>query len=113
MNVSATASPERRSRRDWAADTGLFLVAVVFWLLSVGGQLESSTPLPAWLFPADAVVGAIGCAAVWLRRRWPVGLALALIALSTFSESVGGAMVVTLFTVAVHRPRGPRRGSSP
>ena len=31
-------------------------------------------------------------------------LALVLIALSTFSESVAGAMVVALFTVAIHRP---------
>jgi signal transduction histidine kinase len=41
---------------------------------------------------------------LWWRRRWPVGLALALVALSTFSELVAGAMVVALFTVAVYRP---------
>jgi signal transduction histidine kinase len=104
MNATATSSPTRRSRRDWVVDTVLFLVAVVFWLLSVGGQLQSSTPLPAWLLLPDAVVGALGCAAVWLRRRWPVGLTLALIAVSTFAETVGGAMIVALFTVAIHRP---------
>jgi len=42
--------------------------------------------------------------------RWPVGLAL--VALSTFSELVAGAMVVALFSVAVHRPRGLRRPST-
>jgi signal transduction histidine kinase len=50
------------------------------------------------------VAGALGCAALWLRRRWPVGLAVALVALSAFSELVAVAMVVALFTVAVHRP---------
>jgi hypothetical protein len=109
MNAPATAaaaaSPTRRSRRDWVVDTLLFLVAVVFGLLAIGGQLESSTPpVPAWLLTADVIAGALGCAAVWLRRRWPVGVALTLIALATFSEVVGGAMVVGLFTVAVHRP---------
>ena len=103
--ATATASPTRRSRRDWVVDTLLFLVAVVSGLLAIGGQMQSPTPpVPAWLFTADVIAGALGCAAVWLRRRWPVGVALTLIALATFSEVVGGAMVVGLFTVAVHRP---------
>jgi hypothetical protein len=64
----------------------------------------ADTTGPGWLFTLDVVAGAVGCAAVWLRRRWPVGLALFLIALATFSEAVAGAMVVGLFTVAIHRP---------
>jgi hypothetical protein len=56
--------------------------------------------------------GTLGCAGLWLRRRWPVGLGLALVALSAFSDLVAGAMVVVLFSVAVHRPRGPRRPST-
>jgi signal transduction histidine kinase len=104
MNATATQSAPRRRPRDWVVDTLLFLVALVFGLLVVGGQLESSTPpVPTWLFSADVIAGALGCAGLWLRRRWPVGLALTLIALSTFSEVVAGAMVVALFTVAVHR----------
>jgi signal transduction histidine kinase len=103
--MTATASPTRRSRRDWVVDTLLFLVAVVFGLLVIGGQLEASAPpVPTWLLTADVIAGALSCAGLWLRRRWPVGLALALMALSTFSEVAGGAMVVALFTVAVHRP---------
>jgi signal transduction histidine kinase len=49
------------------------------------------------------MVGALGCAALWLRRRWPVQLATALVAVSAFSEFVAGAMLVSLFAVAVHR----------
>ena len=105
MNASATAPVARRRPRDWVVDSLLFLVAVVFGLLVVGGWLESSTPPePGWLFTLDVVAGAVGCAGLWLRRRWPVGLALVLIALSTFSETVAGAMVVGLLTVAIHRP---------
>jgi signal transduction histidine kinase len=56
------------------------------------------------LFAVDVVAGGLGCGGLWLRRRWPVGLALVLVACSTFSETVAGAMVVGLFTVAIHRP---------
>jgi signal transduction histidine kinase len=105
MNASATAPAARRGLRDWIVDSLLFLVAVVFGLLVVGGWLESSSlPEPGWLFTLDVAAGLVGCAGLWLRRRWPVGLALVLIALSTFSETVAGAMVVGLFTVAIHRP---------
>jgi len=105
MNASATAPRPRRSPRDWVVDTGLFLLAASYWLLATGGRLKASTPPePAWLFILDELVGALGCAALWLRRRWPVELAVALVALSAFSELVAVAMVVALFSVAVHRP---------
>jgi len=107
MNASGTASAAapRRRPRDWVVDTLLFLLAVLAWLLTTANRLEATTEVePAWLFDLDQVAGALGCLGLWLRRRWPVGLALALVALSTFSETVAGAMVVALFTVAIHRP---------
>jgi signal transduction histidine kinase len=107
MNASGTASAAapRRRPRDWVVDTLLFLLAVLAWLLTTANRLEASTAVePAWLFDLDQVAGALGCLGLWLRRRWPVGLALVLVALSTFSETVAGAMVVALFTVAIHRP---------
>jgi signal transduction histidine kinase len=74
-------------------------------VVTAGARVEAgSLPVPAWLFDLDQAVAALGCAALWWRRRWPVGLAVTLVALSTFSELVAGAMVVALFTVAVHRP---------
>lgn len=112
MDTSATAleteaarTPPRRRPRDWVVDTLLFLLAVLLALLTIGGRLEESPPVEQdWLFWADVVAGAIGCLGLWLRRRWPVGLALVLIALSTFSESVAGAMVLGILTVAIYRP---------
>jgi signal transduction histidine kinase len=107
MNASGTvpAAVSRRRPRDWVVDTLLFLFAVLVWLLTAENRLEASTAVePAWLFDLDQLAGALGCLGLWLRRRWPVGLALALVALSTFSEMVAGAMVVALFTVAIHRP---------
>jgi hypothetical protein len=55
-------------------DTLLFLAAVLFGLLVVGGWLEASPrPKMDWLSTADLAAGALGCAGLWLRRRWPVG----------------------------------------
>jgi signal transduction histidine kinase len=100
-----SAAVPRRRPRDWVVDAGLFLAAVVYGIVTAGARLEADAlPEPAWLFDLDQIAGALGCAALWLRRRWPVELAVVLLALSTFSELVAGAMVVALLTVAIHRP---------
>jgi signal transduction histidine kinase len=94
----------RRSRRDWIVDTAIFALAVLFGLYAASQRIGA--PLhPPWLFEVDQVVGVLGCAALWLRRRWPVQLAVVLVLASTFSELVAGAMLAALFTVAVHRPK--------
>ncbi|MFC4119396.1 sensor histidine kinase [Nonomuraea zeae] len=90
----------RRSTRDWIVDTVMFLLAGGLTFLS----LTEMTNQPEPLLAVEQVVGALACAAVWLRRRWPVGLALVTTVLSSYLELVGGACVVALFTVAVHRP---------
>jgi signal transduction histidine kinase len=104
MTAPAAPAPRRR-RRDWVVDTCLFLLVSLAALLTAVGRVEDATqPPPGWLFAADIAAGALGCAGLWLRRRWPVGVAIGLIALSTFSELVAAAMVVALFTVAAYRP---------
>jgi len=102
--TAARAGQGRRGARDWVVDALLFVVAVLYGLLVIGGRLEAS-PQPGfdWLFTADLVAGALGCAGLWLRRRWPVGLALVLIAFSAFSDVAAGATVLGLLTVAIHR----------
>ncbi|MEV0384421.1 histidine kinase [Nonomuraea sp. NPDC050643] len=90
----------RRSMRDWVVDIGLFLVACGVTLMT----LVEMRPVPEPLMALEQVVGALCCAAVWLRRRWPVGLAVVTTLLSSYLEMPGGAAVVGLFTVAVHRP---------
>ncbi|MBN6035690.1 sensor histidine kinase [Amycolatopsis sp. 195334CR] len=86
-------------------DSALFVLAAAFglWLATARTQWWPM-PEPAWLFVLDQIAGALGCAALWFRRRWPVRLAVVLIALSTFSELIAGAAMAALFTVAVHRP---------
>ncbi|TMR96033.1 sensor histidine kinase [Nonomuraea basaltis] len=90
----------RRSTRDWIVDITVFLLACGITLLTLP-ELQDE---PNLLLAIEQVVGALSCAAVWLRRRWPVGLALVTIVLSSYLELAGGASVVAMFTVAVHRP---------
>ncbi|WP_182873551.1 sensor histidine kinase [Microbispora sp. H10670] len=102
--MEAPATPRRRrTRRDWLVDTAMFLLAAAFALLMSAERLGTVPLPPGWLFPLDQVVGALGCAALWLRRRWPVGLAVTLVALSAVFEMVAGPMLAALFSVAVHR----------
>jgi signal transduction histidine kinase len=92
-----------RSTRDWIVDTVAFLLAVAFGIL-VANQRLRDLPDPAWFFDVDQIFAALGCVALWLRRRWPVQLAVAMLVLGTFSELISGAVMVAVFTVAVHRP---------
>ncbi|MBP2702470.1 sensor histidine kinase [Microbispora sp. RL4-1S] len=93
----------RRTARDWIADILIFLLASVVTLaLSMMLWTDPAVPPPVAL--ADQVVGALACAALWLRRRWPAGLALALVPFGTFSLVVAAAVCVAVFTVVVYRP---------
>ncbi|MFB4264406.1 sensor histidine kinase [Nonomuraea sp. GTA35] len=92
----------RRSMRDWIVDIVMFLLACALTFLSLE-ELQQQNPSEPLVF-IEQVTGALSCAAVWLRRRWPVGLAVVTGLLSSYLEMPGGASVVALFTVAVHRP---------
>ncbi|MEV8549227.1 histidine kinase [Streptomyces glaucescens] len=97
------AGRPRRTARDWAVDFTCFLLSVALGIASID-TVTSDATLPEGLIAADQLLGALACAAVWLRRRWPTGLAVALTALGPISVTSGGAGLVALFTVAVHRP---------
>jgi signal transduction histidine kinase len=103
MDDTARTS-RKRSRRDWIVDITIFTLAVLFGLFTATQRI-TRPDLPPWLFQLDQLVGVLGCAALWLRRRWPTQLATVLVAVSAFFELVAGAMLAALFTVAVLRPK--------
>lgn len=93
----------RRTARDWIVDFGAFLMAVLIGM--IGADEVSKDPgISRALADADQLIGALACAAVWLRRRWPVGLAVTMLPVSFVSSTAGGAGLVAFFTLAVHRP---------
>jgi signal transduction histidine kinase len=93
----------RRSVRDWVVDVLVFVAALLLGVGAVGIALAEPTPPPDPLVAVDVVTGTIACLLLWLRRRWPVGVALAVIVIGTLSDMAGAAVLIALFTVAVHR----------
>ncbi|MEU4034959.1 sensor histidine kinase [Streptomyces collinus] len=101
-----TGAPDgrpRRTARDWAVDVSCFLLALVIGL-AAARSLPDERGLPPFVVLLDLVLGALSCAALWLRRRWPVGLAVAMIPVGLLSNTAGGAGMAVVFTLAVHRP---------
>lgn len=92
--------PVKRSTRDWVVDTVMFLLAGLVAVLSLPDITDVSYPVQV----TEQVLGGVACVLVWLRRRWPVMLAVVLMLLSGFFVLIGGPAIVALFTVAVHRP---------
>ncbi|MEU5786839.1 histidine kinase [Micromonospora purpureochromogenes] len=99
----------RRTTRDWLVDGFAFLLALGWVLLAFGDSVGPAPEFalnagPSWLNEVDLVVGLLSTAALWLRRRWPVALAVASLPLAVFSVTAAVALLIILFTVAVHRP---------
>lgn len=112
---SAMADPElpgdrgtrtRRTVRDWAVDITAFLCAALIGMLAIAA-IEADGSTPEGIVLIDSLIGAASCCALWVRRRWPAGLAITLTLLSTVEPAAAGAMLVALFSLAVHRPFRP------
>jgi signal transduction histidine kinase len=93
----------RRTTRDWIVDWLAFLAAIVIGAIAFMAAYDKQD-YPDWFVMWDLVAGAVACFTVWMRRRRPFGLALALTLLSVVSAAAAGAAVVAVFTLAVHRP---------
>ncbi|MEW2430319.1 histidine kinase [Micromonospora sp. NPDC047644] len=103
----ARARP-RRTTRDWVVDSLAFLLGLLWVLLAFGDALspapEMAIPLPHdWMVGVDTVLGLLCCGLLWLRRRWPLGLAVATLPLSLFSMASAIPLLIIYFTVVVHR----------
>jgi signal transduction histidine kinase len=96
--------PAKRTARDWTVDVSAFVLAVLLGLAFLGSSLdESSRDVSAAEVTVDVVLGGIGCLLLWLRRRWPVGVAIAMMPIVAVSAFSTVAVLLAVFTVAVHR----------
>jgi signal transduction histidine kinase len=93
--------PAGRTVRGRVVDTACFLLAVGVVVATLAdSRAQHIAPVP---LTVDLVLGGLCSLGVWLRRRWPVGLAVAAGLVGVYATSAGGAALVALFTVAVHR----------
>jgi signal transduction histidine kinase len=97
--------------RDTAADAGcVVLSAGVGTLLLVtryGAHTHGWVPGPGGLVAGvDAGLGAFACAAILLRRRWPVAVAVVTSLAAVLALSAGGASFVALCGLAIRRRTG-------
>src|SRR5215218_10371765 len=87
-----------RSGRDWTVD-----VICVVLSAGVGAAFLASTatdqPAPSpFVLVVDGVFGAVSCAALWLRRRFPVAVAVLTSLLSIVSVATAVAATIAMFT---------------
>ncbi|MEO7058861.1 MAG: histidine kinase [Lapillicoccus sp.] len=68
------------------------------------GESSTLSPQRAFLTLAlDALLGLLGLGVMAFRRRWPIGVVLALTALSCFSASVVGPWAMSVVSLATRR----------
>jgi signal transduction histidine kinase len=92
-----------RSVRDWIVDVLCFLLAAGFgaFMLYVTGHGSKAPHHPPRV--PDVALGAAACLMLWVRRRWPVQIAVILAVFGLYSVTCSGAAAISVFTVAVHR----------
>ncbi len=97
-----------RTRRDLLVDAAGCLAAFALGALFLAPDLrDSASPLSTTQFVVDISCGVLACVALWWRRRWPLGVALACAALGMVSTSATPAGLLALSSLAVYRPLRP------
>jgi signal transduction histidine kinase len=91
-----------RARRDWVVDVAAFAIALVVGSTGLRTEAAQTDPSSA-LVLADLGCGLLACGLLWVRRRWPVGVGVAVALIGAFSVFAVPATVIAIFTVAVHR----------
>jgi len=92
----------RRTVRDWIVDLTMFALALAASAYVVADTSAQHSDL-GWLI--DVVLGVPCLAAMWWRRRHPVGLGAFVLAASSVSALAGGPSLFFIFNAAIRAPR--------
>jgi signal transduction histidine kinase len=104
----------RRSLRDWAVDVLMTLVALGIGVVTLhgsrtehAGAVAGHPGVPILALPVllDIALGIASLAALWDRRRHPVGVAALVITASAFSALSAGAALAVLFNAVLRCDR--------
>ncbi|GAA3288523.1 sensor histidine kinase [Dactylosporangium vinaceum] len=91
------------SARNAAVDVVSTVIAVSLALMVVAAGLEAGTLGDGrLLFSLAVTVPAI--VLMWWRRRYPVGVAVAMLVPAALTDMVGGVVLIVLFGLAIRRP---------
>ena len=106
------ADREARAGRDLTADVAWVALAAVggaLLFLIIRPVVHGPLVVAGWhelAFAIDAGIGAASAAALWFRRRWPTGIAVALLIPSAVSLCAGVAALLALLNVSIRRRTG-------
>ncbi|GAB3437092.1 sensor histidine kinase [Flindersiella endophytica] len=101
--ISGPSSWWRRSRRDWLADVTVSVVAagagvaLIFFVRDNNGMSDLR-------FVLEFVAVAASCLLLFVRRRWPVPVAVVTLLVGLFSAGGVPAGMVMLFAIGVYQP---------
>jgi len=89
-------------RRPRLADSAVFAFALLAGALFFSNQARQEE-WPGWAVGLGTLGGLAACSALWFRRRWPVGVVLAILPIMVFSSAAAPAGLIAFYTVALHR----------
>jgi signal transduction histidine kinase len=103
-------------RGDHGPRTRTELAADLAWVAAcaAGGLVlaitRAGTPGDGWIsgsahlaFAVDAVIGLAACGLLWFRRRWPAGIAVAMVVPMVLSRSAQLVGIVSVYNVSLRR----------
>jgi signal transduction histidine kinase len=104
-DLTQPSSTGQRTGRDRAVDAGGCFIAIALGALFLSPALHGNVvPLSTTRVVVDVACGTLASLALWWRRRWALGVAVACLLLGTISISATPAGLIALFSLAVHRP---------
>jgi signal transduction histidine kinase len=89
-------------RRQWLVDSAVFAFAVIAGAILFSNQARQAE-LTGWALALGSLVGLAACCALWVRRRWPVGVTLAILPIAVFTSFAAPAGLIAFYTVALRR----------
>jgi signal transduction histidine kinase len=99
---------ESGRRRELPGDIACVLIAAATGLALL--ITNAGTNVPGWLrgdttiaFGVDVAIGALASGLLWFRRRWPAGVAIALLVPGVLSRSAQAAVILSVYNVSLRR----------